>query len=88
LKSIKEKKRPKQQNGPAAATVGGCEKQDEQNLLGGSPSDGVNVTAGMGRPPVTVEIAWRRVIAQSSMRDSNIQRFAQTSAKAKTWFSM
>jgi hypothetical protein len=30
---------------PAAATVGGCEGQDEQNLLGSSPSD--DITAGM-----------------------------------------
>ncbi len=31
--------------------LGGCEGQDEQNTLEGGPGDGVNVGAGMGRPP-------------------------------------
>ncbi len=34
--------------GPAAATVGGCVGQHEQNLLGSGPSDGVNVGARVG----------------------------------------
>jgi hypothetical protein len=74
--------------GSLLSPIEGCEGQEEQNLLGSSPRNGVNGGMGVGRPSVNMEIACHKLIDQSSMRYSNIGRFERTSATAKTWFSM
>ncbi len=52
--------------------MGGFEGQDEQNPLGGSPSNVVNGGMGVGGPSVIIEITCRQLIAQSSATDSTI----------------
>jgi hypothetical protein len=69
--------------GPAAITIERLQGKDKQNLLGGGPSNGVNVGTGLGGPPVAMEIACRQVSAQSSGRDSNIRRFMIDLSKSK-----
>ncbi len=63
---------------------GGVEVEDQQKPMGDSLSDGLNVRGGGWQTPFCMEIACGPLIAQSSAQDSNIQRFARTSALAKT----
>ncbi len=39
--------------------LGGSEGQNEQNLVGSGPGNGLNVGVGMGGPAVTMEMACR-----------------------------
>ncbi len=57
-----------------------------RKILGGSLRDGVNGVIEVSRPSVAMEIAYRQLITQSSVWNSNIGRFVRTSATAKTWF--
>jgi hypothetical protein len=54
-------------SGLSLLLLGCCEQQDEQNLLGGGPSNGVNLAAGMGGPPVAMEMAYCQITALSSV---------------------
>jgi hypothetical protein len=58
-------------SGSLPIPLGGCEGQDEQNLLGGVLNNRVNGGGGVRRH-VAMEMACRQLIAQSSARDINI----------------
>ncbi len=55
--------------GPSAATIGGCERKDEQNLLDSSLSNGVNVVAKAGSRQSPYIIACQQLMAQSSAQN-------------------
>ncbi len=50
--------------GPPPPLLGGCERKDEQNRLGGRPSDTITTGAAVGGPQLRSYIAGRQLIAK------------------------
>jgi hypothetical protein len=55
--------------GPPPPPWGGCEQKDDENPLGGRPSDGINVGAAVGGRLCTCNIVGRQLSAKSFAGD-------------------
>jgi hypothetical protein len=58
--------------GPPLLPLGACKGQDEQNLLGGDLSNGVNMVAGASSCQLPYSIACRQLITQICVWDMSI----------------
>jgi hypothetical protein len=72
--------------GPLPPPLGGCEWQDEQNLLGGGPSDGINVGEAVGGRQFPCKFAGHQLVADSFAWDRTSLRSGWASASAAAMF--
>jgi hypothetical protein len=72
--------------GPPPPLLGGCERKDEQNRLGGCPSDTIPTGAAVGGRQLRSYIAGRQLIAKSFARNRRFTKICLGPAPVEASF--